>query len=152
MKVLLLDIETAPNKVYTWGLYNQNVALNQIEEAGYTMCWAAKWYGSKDMLFNSIRNGKVGFLKEIYDLISEADVVVHYNGTKFDMPTLNKEFVRIGLTPPSPVIEIDLYRTAKNRFRFPSNSLNYVAEYLKLGGKLAHKGMELWRDCMAGRS
>ena len=43
MNILLIDIETAPNKVYTWGLWNQNVSLNQIDEVGYTLCWAATW-------------------------------------------------------------------------------------------------------------
>jgi DNA polymerase III epsilon subunit-like protein len=149
--ILLLDIETAPNKVYTWGLYNQNVAINQIEEPGYTLCWAAKWYKSKDMMFSSIhRDGKKKMVKTIHKLIDEADAVIHYNGTRFDIPTLNQEFLSEGLTPPASPIEIDLLRTARRRFRLPSNKLSYVAGYLNLGEKVKHKGMELWRDCMAG--
>jgi len=54
-KILFLDIESAPSRVYTWGLFNQNIALNQIEEPGYTLCWAAKWFGKKKMLFSSVR-------------------------------------------------------------------------------------------------
>ena len=34
-RILLLDIETAPNKVYVWGMWNQNIAANQVVEDGY---------------------------------------------------------------------------------------------------------------------
>lgn len=149
MKILLLDIETAPHKVYAWGLWDQNIATNQIEEEGYTLCWAAKWYSTSKMLFSSLQTStRKEMLKQIHALLDEADAVVHYNGTKFDIPTLNKEFILEGMQPPSPYKEIDLLRVARRRFRFPSNKLNYVAEALGLGSKTKHKGMELWRGCM----
>ena len=44
MKILLLDIETAPNIVHSWGLWQQNIGLPQIVKSGYTICWSAKWY------------------------------------------------------------------------------------------------------------
>jgi len=33
MQILLLDIETAPNTAHVWGLWNQNVSLNQLMES-----------------------------------------------------------------------------------------------------------------------
>lgn len=89
-------------------------------------------------------------IREIYDLIEQADAVVHYNGTKFDIPTLNHEFLFDGLSPPSSYSEIDLIKTARQRFRLPSNKLDYLAQYLGLGGKVKHMGMQLWHDCMDG--
>jgi len=151
MKILLLDIETAPHRVYTWGLWKQNVALNQIEEPGYTLCWAAKWYGEKEIMFSSVHgDGKTKMIKRVYDLIEEADAVIHYNGNHFDMPTLNQEFLSEGFPPPKSPVNIDLLMTARRRFRLPSNKLNYVAGFLGHGQKVEHKGMELWRECMAG--
>lgn len=151
MRILLLDIETSPNKVYVWGLFKQNVALNQIDEPGYTLCWAAKWVGEKEMMFASLHaDGKEKMLKTIYDLIEEADAVIHYNGTRFDMPTLNQEFLSLRWAPPASYVNIDLLLTARKRFRLPSNKLNYVAGFLGLGSKVEHKGMMLWRECMAG--
>lgn len=146
-KVLLLDIETAPNRVYTWGLFKQNVSISQIEEPGYTLCWAAKWLGTKRILFDSIYHNN-GFIEEIWNLLNEADIVVHYNGCKFDIPVLNKEFILGNLGPPSPYFEVDLYKTCRSRFRFASNKLDYVAQALGLGGKVQHKGMALWEGCM----
>ena len=37
-RILLLDIETAPHRVFAWGLWGQDIYLDQIEEPGYTLC------------------------------------------------------------------------------------------------------------------
>lgn len=150
MKILLLDIETAPNLVHVWGLWQQNVGLNQIMASGYVMCWAAKWYGEKEVHFDSIhQSSPKRMLKGIHKLLDQADCVVHYNGTKFDLPTLNKEFVTLDMPPPSPYKQVDLLLTARRQFRFPSNKLDYVAKALGLGEKVKHEGHDLWVKCMA---
>jgi len=151
LKILLLDIETAPNIVHVWGLWQQNVAINQIIASGYVMCWAAKWYGNGEIMFDSVnRSRPKKMLQRIHQLIGEADVVVHYNGKSFDMPTLNKEFLTYGMLPPPPYKQIDLCVTAKREFRFPSNRLEYIARQLKIGEKIKHQGHELWIACMNG--
>jgi len=114
------------------------------------MCWAAKWLGEKKVKFSSIHQAtRADMIDEIYDLLEEADAVVHWNGTKFDIPTLNSEFLADRLDPPSSYAEIDLLKTARQRFRLPSNKLDYVARYLEMDGKIKHMGMQLWHDCMA---
>jgi DNA polymerase elongation subunit (family B)/predicted RNA-binding Zn-ribbon protein involved in translation (DUF1610 family) len=150
MRILLLDIETAPNLVHVWGLYQQNVGINQIQASGYVMCWAAKWYGKKEVMFDSInQSSPKKMLKGIHKLVDEADVVVHYNGTKFDMPTLNKEFITHEMRPPAPYKQVDLIKTARQQFRFPSNKLDYISQALGMGAKRKHSGHELWTRCMA---
>lgn len=151
MKILHLDIETAPSKVYAWGLFKQNIALNQIVEPGYTLCWAAKWEGKPTIMFDSMhKSGMEKMLKSIWKLLDEADAVVHYNGVKFDIPTLNWEFAKYDVAPPSPYHQIDLYKTVKSRFRATSNKLDFIAQAFGLGSKVSHKGMSLWHDCMQG--
>jgi len=151
MKILLLDIETAPHKAYVWGLYDKGpVPIERLVEPGYIMCWTAKWYGHGEVFYADIRDGKEEMLGRIYDLVDEADVVVHYNGSSFDMPTLNAEWLGQGWTPPAPYINLDLYLTVKKRFRLASNKLSYISEHLKIGEKVNHKGMELWKGCMDG--
>lgn len=152
MKILFLDIETAPNIVHVWGLYDQNVAINQIISAGYVMCWSAKWYGRKPIIFDSVWKSKQKpMLERIHSLMDEADAVVHYNGKKFDIPTLQKEFVLHSLPPPSPAKQIDLLNTTRQQFKFASNKLDFVCQQLGLGEKIPHTGHQLWIDCMAGR-
>lgn len=151
MKTLLLDIETAPNVVYTWGLRDQNISLNQIEESSYVMCWAAKWLDKDKVHFSSVKSTTPKLmLKGVHDMLDEADMVVHYNGTSFDIPTLNKEFILNRMSPPAPYKQVDLYRTGKGVFRFQSHKLDYITNILDLGQKIRHEGQELWTKCMKG--
>ena len=41
-KILLLDIEMAPNVAHVWGIWDQNIGINQLQESSYVMCYAAK--------------------------------------------------------------------------------------------------------------
>jgi predicted PolB exonuclease-like 3'-5' exonuclease len=151
MKILLLDIESSPNVAHVWGLWQQNVGINQLMESSYVLCWAAKWLGEDEIIFDSVHQSKPKkMLKGIYDLLNAADAVIHYNGTKFDIPTLNKEFLLHNYVPPSPYKQIDLLRVARSQFRFPSNKLDYVAQRLGLGKKQEHEGHDLWVKCMNG--
>lgn len=150
MKILALDIETAPNICYTWGLYNQNISINQIDKPGYTMCWAAKWLDEDRMQFSSVRKDGDKMIQKIHGLLDKADAVLSYNGLKFDLPTLNREFLVHGLPPPSPYRHIDLYQVAKRQFRFVSNKLDWIVRSLGLGEKVKHQGHDLWTACMAG--
>ena len=87
-------------------------------------------------------------LKGIHALLDEADTVIHYNGTKFDIPTLNKEFILHGMVQPAPYKQMDLLRVARGQFKFASNRLDYVAQALGVGKKTLHEGHELWIKCM----
>lgn len=150
MHILHLDIETSPNTAHVWGLWKQTVSIKQLMESSYTLCWAAKWHGKKKVLFNSLyKSTEEEMLEELWHLLDEADVVVHYNGSKFDIPTINKEFLLRGYSPPSPYKQIDLLRVTRKTFKFPSNKLDYVANALGLGEKVKHIGHELWINCMA---
>ena len=151
LKVLHIDIETSPNKVYSWGLFNQNIAINQIVEPGYTLCFAAKWDKEKEVIFKSTHHdGEENMVRQAWYLLDEADAVCTYNGEKFDMPTLHREFLLMGLGPPSPYRNIDLIRTVRRKFKMASNKLDYVAQQLGIGAKVKHRGMELWKECMDG--
>lgn len=150
MRILLLDIETAPSLAYVWGLFQQNVAINQIVDPAYMLCWAAKWLGSNEVYFESRHNKSARrMLKPLHKLLEEADAVVHYNGTKFDIPHINREFILHGFTPPSPYKQIDLLWTVKKQFKFASNKLQHVATELGVGEKVKHDGFDLWVRCIA---
>jgi DNA polymerase elongation subunit (family B) len=147
MRILTLDIETSPNLVYAWGLFNQFIGIDMIVKPTGVICWAAKWLGEKKVYYRDFEDED--FLTKIYDLVDSADAVVHYNGTSFDMRYLNMEFVRAGMTPPFTPKNIDLLRTVKRRFRFPSNKLDYVAgELLDEKKAVLPRGFELWWNCL----
>jgi hypothetical protein len=149
MRLLTLDIETSPNLAYVWGLWDQNVGLNQIAELGSVICFAAKWYGEKKVHYHSDHHdGHAAMVQAAWDLIDQADAVIHYNGKAFDITHLNREFVLAGLAPPSAHKDIDLLTVARGRFKFASNKLEHVASTLGIGHKLHHSGFSLWIGCM----
>lgn len=151
MRVLALDIETAPNVAYTWGLWGQDVSLKQLIQPAEVMCFAAKWLGRKRVEFYSAHHhGREQMVAEAHRLLDEADVVLHYNGARFDIPHLNREFVEAGMPPPSPYAEIDLLKVVRRQFKFQSNKLEHVSRQLGLEGKVENGGFQLWVDCLAG--
>ncbi len=152
VKILGIDIETSPNTAFVWGLFKQTVSLSQLIESSRVMCFAAKWFGTKmPAMFYSEQNGRhEGMILQAWSLLDEADAVVHYFGSRFDVPTLNKEFLKLGLAPPSPYAQIDLIKTARGQFKFTSNKLDHILEELGLKKKVEHMGFKLWVKCMDG--
>lgn len=149
IRILTIDIETRPNLAYVWGLWDQNIGLNQIEETGTVISWAAKWYGDKKVHFASDHHdGHADMVRKAWELLDEADAVVGYNSKSFDMKHLNREFVLAGMPPPSPYVDIDLLTVVKQRFKFTSNKLQHIATELGLGSKVQHDGFDLWLACM----
>jgi len=149
-RILLTDIETAPNKAYIWGLWDKFVPTDRVIESGYMLCFSAKWLGDKHMMYADMRNGSKPMLLAAHSLLNDADIVVHYNGTKFDIPTLRREFIKANMKPPAPFKQLDLLRVVKRYFRFESNKLDYVSRALGLGNKARHEGFQLWVKCMEG--
>lgn len=153
----MLDIETTPHTVHTWGLFNQTVGLSQLVEPTRLLCAAAKWVGERKVHFavgeewygKVLDESHTGLLG-LWQLLDEADAVITYNGDRFDIPHLNREFVLAGMGMPAPFASIDLLKTMRRQFRFASNKLDHVAQQLGAGGKVKHPGFQLWLDCMAG--
>jgi uncharacterized protein YprB with RNaseH-like and TPR domain len=151
MKTLFLDIETTPMQVYAWGLWDQNISIDQIIKSTEMLCFGARWLGEKKVIFKSVHHdGKEEMLKELHKLMDEADVLVGWNSAAFDHKHINREFLEAGMTPPSPVKDLDLMSITKANFLFPSNKLDYVAQKLEVGAKVKHSGFKLWLECMAG--
>lgn len=151
MKRLMIDVEVAPNLATLWGIYNQNVGINQLLETSRVMCFTAQWYGDKHAYFGSEYDmGHEEMIVSLHELLDEADAVIHYNGKKFDIPVINREFLKYGMHPPSPYKQIDLMLTVKKNFRFVSNKLDHVCDELGIGRKASTGGHELWLKCMDG--
>lgn len=157
-KVLIFDIETAPILASVWGLFDQNVALNQIEKDWHLLSWSAKWLGSKDVMYADQRNAKSiendkAILKQLWKLLDEADIVITQNGKKFDVKKINARFVYHGFQPPSSYKHIDILQVARKKFGFTSHKLEYMTNLLcntyKKVTKRKFNGFDLWKQCLA---
>lgn len=159
-KILLFDIETAPILGYVWGLWDNNLGLNQVNSDWYVLSWSAKWLGDspKKIMYMDQRSAKniendKPLLEGIWKLLDEADVVITQNGKKFDHKKLNARFILNKMQPPSSYKHIDTLVLAKRHFGFTSNKLEYMTDKLCTKyKKLKHgkfSGFEMWKQCLA---
>ena len=150
-KICIIDIETSPGIAEVWGLFKQNIGINQLRQSTRVISFAAKWYGEKEVkFFSEYHNGRKEMILEAHRILSEADIVVHYNGASFDIPHLNREFWMLNMAPPAPFIQVDLLRVVKRHFRFMSNKMQHVCDQMGIGSKVDTGGHELWSKCMLG--
>ena len=148
MKLLFLDVETSPNTAFCWGIWQENIPIDRLIDSSVLLCYTAKWAGERQVIFDSsYKSSHYDMLTGLHKLLDEADAVVTYNGDKFDLKVVNKEFLVNGFPPPSPSKSVDLYKTVKDNFRFVSNKLTYICEHLGLGSKI-NTNFKLWVDCM----
>jgi len=145
--ILTIDIETSPHDAWSFRVWGTNILPFHIKTPTKMLSYAYK-----------INEGKTvyrmheddDFLSLLYDELSNADAVVTYNGDKFDLKHINREFIEAGYTPLRPIPSIDLLKTVKKRFDFPHNKLDYVARVLLDEKKLDTGGFDLWPAFMAG--
>lgn len=159
-KILVLDVETSPLLVHVWQLKDQFVGLNQMVQDWHIMAAGAKWLGepASRIKYYDQRNLKAGndlpILRELWELLDQADVVITQNGKAFDSKKINARFMLNGMPPPSPYKHLDTYLIAKNAASFTSHSLEYLSErFCVKYKKLSHgkfPGLSLWVECLKG--
>jgi uncharacterized protein YprB with RNaseH-like and TPR domain len=158
-RVLFYDIETAPITSYVWGLFDQNIGLNQIVEDWFILSFAARYQGETQYHYFDQRSAMPvqndeNLLISVHKVLSCADVLVGHNSVRFDFKKLNARFIKHGLAPLNNFIHIDTLKIARKHFAFTSNKLSYLAEYLKCDIKKSEHqkfpGMNLWAECLKG--
>ena len=150
-RILTIDIETSPHLAYTYSMFDATISPDMIVEPSRILCFAAKWYGDRDVQWYGEReHGHRKMIETAWDLLDQADIVVTYNGPGFDEKHLAREFILAGLAPPSPYRSLDLLRITRSRFKFPSNRLGQVGAALGIGEKLDTGGWKLWQGVLEG--
>ena len=156
-RVLFIDIETAPMKALVWGMWDQNLSPAQVKSRVHILSFAAKWQGSKKMIYECQEHEKnlendVRLCKLIWDLLDEADIVVAQNGRRFDMRIIRARMIINHMKPFSPVKVVDTLIEARRSFDFQGNSLENLSKILGCPvRKKLHKkfpGFLLWDGCL----
>lgn len=153
-----MDIETCPLDTYCWGIWEQNVGLDQIKTE-----WSILSVAYKNILHPKVRCLDTGgrgpgrvrddkdLLRELREVLDRADIVVTQNGVAFDMKKINARLLMHGFKPYSPVKVIDTCLVAKKHFAFTSNKLEWLSTHLTPAKKSKHRkfpGFELWSECL----
>jgi len=156
-KLLYFDIETAPAKVWTWGVYQRFIQPENVIDDFFVLAWAAKWVCSSSMYSYVVNSKEVKkcddsrIIKPLWKLFNEADIIIGHNSDKFDIKKMNWRWAVNGTKPPRPYKTVDTLKAARSVWGATSNTLDFLTKSLGLNGKMAtEKG--LWLRCMKGDS
>lgn len=148
-KILLWDIETTPRRVAVWGNYEQNVLWVEKEWELLSVAW--QWLGQSEIHCVSRRTQtEETITNTLWYLLDTADFSVAHNGDDFDIKKARTKMEEFHLPPFEPGKTIDTLKLAKKYFAFPSNKLDDICEYLKIGKKQSTGGFSLWKACSEG--
>jgi len=150
-KIILYDLETSRTRVEGYGNRWDFKVVKFIKQSEL-MCYSWKELGEKHVHFVSRYDFKTyhEFVQSLQTLLDSADVTIAHNGGSFDDKMANRFFVTEGLLPPKPRKTIDTKREAKRWFRFESNKLDDLGEFLGLGRKETIGYADLEDDYMSG--
>jgi hypothetical protein len=149
--ITTLDLETRPTEAYVWGLFDQRVALNQIIRPGGIILVAAQEVGKKvHSRAEWDGGGWEAMMRWAWDVCDRTDYLVGYNSIGFDVKHLQAAWAELGMTPPSPWRNIDLLRTVRANFQWPSKKLEFVCRQLGVSHKTDPGGFSTWADILNG--
>lgn len=135
-KIILYDLEVSRSVVEGYG-NRWDFRVIKFIRPQQLMCYSYKELGEKHVHFVSRHDFKTyhDFVKSLHEVLDSADVTIAHNGGSFDDKMANRFFVLEGLVPPTPRKTIDTKREAKRWFRFESNKLDDLGDFLGVGRK-----------------
>lgn len=150
-KILLYDIEVSRDIVAGYGNKWDFKVVKTIKHQEL-MCFAYKWMGEKKVKYVSRHDYKTykEFVEVLWKLLNEANITIAHNGNRFDNKMANRFFIKEGFGPVKPYRSIDTLQVARREFKFQSNSLNDLCDYLEIGSKKKITYADLEDDFMSG--
>lgn len=148
-EIWTIDIETRPSEVYAWGLRDQNIGINQIIRPGGLLMFAAQKHGNKTVEARTEWDGYEDMVGRAWEIYDAADYIVTYNGARFDNKHLRAAWAELGMAPPSPWRDVDLFKTV-GKFNWPSRKLAFVCQKLGVDHKTDPGGFETWDHILRG--
>jgi len=153
--ILIFDIETSLIKCYTFGIWDVNIAHDNIIQDWFILGYSAKWLFDSEVMAEFVTHEEAieaddkRVVEKLWTLLDKADIVIAHNGDKFDIKKTNTRFFYYNMVKPSPYQSIDTLKTTKAVFAHTSNKLDYLVKF-HLDKCKDETSMKLWRDCMCG--
>ena len=147
---LFFDIETSPNIGLFWEAgYKKNIDYSNIVKERAIICICYKWEDDKEvegLYWDSKQNDKK-MLEKFIQVANTATELVGHHGDKFDLAWIRTRCLFHGILMFPNYITIDTLKIARSKFRFNSNRLNYIADFLGIGQKIKTE-FNLWKDIL----
>ena len=147
-KRLFYDIETSYNLVKSWRIgYNLNINMNDIIQERAIITVAYKWAGEEEVTVLSWDKGcDKKLIEQFMPVLAEADELVGHNVDRYDTKFVTTRALKHGIKALPKYQSTDTLKLAKRHFMFNSNKLDYIAQFLEIGHKTKHRGLEMWDD------
>jgi uncharacterized protein YprB with RNaseH-like and TPR domain len=140
-----------------WDLETTNLNAN----FGIILCSSIKAFGEDELTINRIdddpdyekhRWDDAYLCEHIRNELEKYQVIVVWNGIRFDLPMLESRLVKHRMRPidKTNMVFVDLLWAARYRMRLSSNSLERVIEYLGTETQKTPLIGDLWIRAMAG--
>lgn len=161
-RILTFDIETQRGIVETFSLFSKYTHMNRVLVPARILCFSARWRGEGKDIFHAawdedaqhhVKTAQYEkMMRAIWKLLDAADIVVTYNGDRFDLQWVEAECARLGMGRPAPYKSVDLMKIVKRRFKagMMSMKLEWSARHWLHDGKVAHGGGDLWHTIRHG--
>ena len=154
IKRLFLDIETGYYEVlvktFSMRNYKKYYNTNDIVKDKPIYCMSYKWQYENEVHTLDWRMGEKEMIKACVDLIGQADELIGHNIDGFDIKELRTRAINHGVLMFPNYRTLDTLKKSRQYFRFASNKLDYLGDFLNVGRKLDHEGFELWEKVAAG--
>lgn len=158
-KIILWDIETSGIVATTWNLYPTVISHHNMLQDWFIICAAWKELGKKTVKTVSVMDDPKRFtkdstddyyvIKQLREMLSDVDILIHHNGDKFDIKMFNSRLIYHGLPPLPLLATVDTLKEVKKVSKFTSHRLDF------LGTKFFGSGKEdtppgTWLKAMKG--
>lgn len=149
VKRLFYDIETSANVVFSWNIGNRiSIGMDNIIEERKIICIGYKWEHESEvhcLNFNISNQNEKEMLQKFAKVINSADEICGHNIDNFDTKHLRARCIYYGIQLNPKFNSIDTLKESRKQFKFNSNKLNYIAQFLGLGKKIDTE-FGLWKD------
>jgi hypothetical protein len=153
-KRLFFDIETSPNIGFFWQSgYRLNVPYSNIIKERAIICICYKWEGEDkvySLTWDKDQDDKV-MLEKFIEIANDANELVGHNGDRFDLPWIRTRCLYHRIPTFPTYVTIDTLKHARSKFRFNSNRLDYIAQFLNVGEKTETGGFDLWKNIVLNK-
>lgn len=153
-KRLFFDIETSPNiGLFFEAGYKKNIGYESILKERAIICICYKFEDQTDVgsLHWDSNQCDKKMLEKFIQIANKADELVGHNGDNFDLKWIRTRclFHKIDMFPNYTTI--DTLKISRSKFKFNSNRLDYIGQFLGVGKKI-HTDYSLWKEILINKS
>lgn len=146
LRICLWDVETSGILATTWNLYPEYIAYENMVDDWFMISVAWKELGKSKVDSVSVlddpkrfkRNNKDDYhvIKTVRDALEDVDILIAFNGDRFDTKMFNSRLIYHGLPPLPKIVFIDPLKEIKKVAKFTSHRLDFLSTLFTGEGKM----------------